>query len=151
LFLFFKKENFLHHKGVSALRRVILLSFIILSHTSAALAADCSKAADQSTMNSCANQAYKKSDRALNDIYNQIQHRLKDDPGTGKKLTAAQKAWIQFRDSECNFAASGVAGGSIAPMIQSECADSLTQDRIKQLKTYLNCQEGDTSCPVPPG
>jgi hypothetical protein len=34
-------------------------------------------------------------------------------------------------------------------MIFSLCRDSLTQARSKDFESYLHCQEGDLSCPVP--
>jgi hypothetical protein len=34
-------------------------------------------------------------------------------------------------------------------MIELLCRDGLTQNRIKDFQGYLNCEEGDMSCPVP--
>ncbi len=62
---------------------------------------------------------------------------------------ATQRAWVAFRDAECDFQTSAVAGGSAAPMIHAMCLDSQTKRRIEDFKTYLNCEEGDMSCPVP--
>ena len=60
-----------------------------------------------------------------------------------------QRAWIAFRDAECKFASSGVEGGSVQPMIHSGCLQGLTDARVTQLGSYLKCEEGDLSCPVP--
>jgi uncharacterized protein YecT (DUF1311 family) len=117
--------------------------------TSAAAADNCADAQDQATMNQCADKAYKASDAKLNKLYRQITGRLKDDRDAAKLLVAAQKAWIAFRDAECKFSSSGATGGSIYPMTLAQCLDGVTQDRIKSLQAYLNCPEGDTSCPVP--
>ena len=43
----------------------------------------------------------------------------------------------------------GVVGGSVMPMLVAQCMDGLTQSRIKAFEGYLNCKEGDLSCPVP--
>jgi uncharacterized protein YecT (DUF1311 family) len=40
--------------------------------------------------------------------------------------------------------------GSMYPMVIAGCKESLTNVRLKDFQGYLNCQEGDTSCPVPP-
>lgn len=113
-------------------------------------AADCANAIDQSTLNACAEKDYKKSDAELNKLYKDIRIRLSDQPDTVKKLVSAQRAWIAFRDAECDFATLNTQGGSAYGMLVSMCRDGLTQARIKEFKTYLSCEEGDMSCPVPP-
>jgi uncharacterized protein YecT (DUF1311 family) len=113
---------------------------------------DCmDKASSQADMNECADISYKASNATLNKLYAQIQQRLKDDPDTRKLLLATQRAWIAYRDAECNFAASATSGGSAYPMIAELCLDGMTQKRIGDLKSYLDCKEGDMACPVPTG
>ena len=97
----------------------------------------------------CADAAYKKADAGLNGAYKDILRRLKDDGAKTKLLVTAQKAWLTFRDAECAFSASGVAGGSIQPMVISLCLEKVTKERTKDLGVYLKCEEGDTECPVP--
>lgn len=86
----------------------------------------------------------------LNKLYKQIEHRLKDDADTTKQLVTAQRAWVAFRDAECNFSSSGASTGSVYPMIVSICLDGMTQKRIEDFRGYLECEKGDMSCPVPP-
>jgi uncharacterized protein YecT (DUF1311 family) len=124
----------------------LLLVILPVSH---AAAADCGNASDQATMNACADGGFKKSDAQLNALYKQIEKRLKSDADTTKLLVAAQRAWVSFRDAECTFSSSGVAQGSVYPMIYSLCLDGQTQKRIGDFKTYLKCEEGNMSCPVP--
>ncbi|MGS0541307.1 lysozyme inhibitor LprI family protein [Pseudomonas sp. Y5-11] len=112
-------------------------------------AVDCANASDQATMNQCAGQEFKSTDKELNAMYQQIIGRLKDNPDRKKLLVGAQRAWIGFRDTECKFSASGVEGGSVYPLIYSNCLTAVTKARIEALKQYLKCQEGDMSCPVP--
>lgn len=112
-------------------------------------AQDCANAATQMEMDACAGQSYKKSDAELNAVYKEVRGRLQDDADARNLLLAAQRAWLAFRDSECAFSASGTTGGSVYPMVVTQCKDGLTQDRSKALRAYLNCQEGDLSCPVP--
>ncbi|MCX2545253.1 lysozyme inhibitor LprI family protein [Pseudomonas sp. COW5] len=128
----------------------LLLALTPFLFTSVAHAAvDCANASDQATMNQCAGQEYKAADKELNAVYQQITARLKDNAEGKKLLISAQRAWIGFRDAECNFSASGVAGGSVYPLIYSNCLTSVTKVRIEALKQYLKCEEGDLSCPVP--
>jgi uncharacterized protein YecT (DUF1311 family) len=92
---------------------------------------------------------FKSADQALNQTFRKIQKRLSDDADGKARLVKAQRAWNAFRDAECTFQSSGDDGGSAAPMIAAGCQADLTKDRTKQLKVYLNCQEGDLACPVP--
>jgi len=112
-------------------------------------AADCANASDQMTLNECANNDYKKSDAELNKLYKEIRNRLNQQPDTAKQLVAAQRAWIVFRDAECDFATFNSKDGSAYAMLVNMCRDGLTQARIKDFKAYLACEEGDLSCPVP--
>lgn len=103
----------------------------------------------QMGMNICAAQDYAASDAKLNVAYGDIMKRLSDNAGARKLLQDSQRAWIAFRDAECKFASSGVEGGSVQPMIHSGCLQGLTDARVTQLDSYLKCEEGDLSCPVP--
>ncbi|RON38068.1 urease-associated protein [Pseudomonas frederiksbergensis] len=126
-----------------------LLALTPLLFITAAHAVDCDNATTQGDMNQCAGQQYKAADKELNTLYQQITQRLKDSPDAKKLLVSAQRSWVAFRDAECKFSASGVEGGSVYPLIYSNCTTSLTKARVEALKTYLKCEEGDLSCPVP--
>ncbi|MEI5681821.1 lysozyme inhibitor LprI family protein [Mesorhizobium sp. CCNWLW179-1] len=92
---------------------------------------------------------FKKADQALNQTFQKVQKRLADDADGKTRLVKTQRAWIAFRNAECTFQSSGDDGGSAAPMVAATCQAELTKSRTKQLKVYLNCQEGDLACPVP--
>lgn len=92
---------------------------------------------------------FKRADAALNATFKKIGQRLSDDTEGRARFVKAQRAWIAFRDAECTFQSSGDDGGSAAPMVATACKATLTTQRTKQLKGYLNCQEGDLACPVP--
>ncbi|ROO33622.1 MULTISPECIES: lysozyme inhibitor LprI family protein [unclassified Pseudomonas] len=127
----------------------LLLALAPLILASVAQADDCTNAMTQGEMNQCAAQEKKAADDELNRLYKQITARLKDNPGAKQLLVKAQRAWIGFRDAECNFSASGVEGGSVYPLIYGNCVTALTKARVETFKTYLKCKEGDLSCPVP--
>lgn len=122
---------------------------LLLSLTAQAAAQDCDTAADQTTMNLCAGEAYRAADAELNARYREIMERLLDDEAARGLLVEAQRAWLAYRDAECALAASGVEGGSIYPMILVTCLTDLTAARSADLAGYLACGEGDLSCPVP--
>ena len=112
-------------------------------------AADCAHALDQATMNRCATEEYQRADAVLNGLYKQAQQRLKDDDDQMKRLVAAERAWIAFRDLECKFV-SAASSGSAGEMVLATCLSSLTSQRSDALKGFLACPEGDLSCPLPP-
>jgi len=132
-----------------ATRRLTMALCLAIAAPLSARATGCADAATQTDLNICAAEALKASDAALNATYRQVMGRLKTDPAKRALLMNAQKAWLAFRDAECDFDGSDVVGGSIHPMIVSECVDALTQSRTHQLEAYLHCAEGDMSCPVP--
>ena len=109
----------------------------------------CNDQSTQADLDVCADQEFKAADTALNRAYTEIQKRLSDDADGKKRLTVAQKAWIGFRDAECDFQTFNSRDGSIYPMIVSECLTAMTKKRTEELKVYLNCEEGDLTCPVP--
>ncbi|MNI00227.1 hypothetical protein D3C85_713380 [compost metagenome] len=127
----------------------LLLALTPLLFTSMAVAVDCDNASNQATMNQCAAQQNAAADKELNALYQQITSRFKGNPDNKKLLVGAQRAWVAFRDAECKFSASGVEGGSVYPLIYSNCVTELTRARVQTFKNYLKCQEGDMSCPVP--
>jgi len=131
------------------LKLVIIAAGLLMAMPTIAFAKDnCADPQDQATMNECAGASLKASDRTLNELFGQIEARLKDDAGTRKLLVQAQRDWIRFRDAECAFETA--SAGSTAPMLAAMCANRLTQARAKEFEGFLNCPEGDTACPVPP-
>ncbi|MER2535697.1 MAG: lysozyme inhibitor LprI family protein [Rhizobiaceae bacterium] len=123
----------------------------LLGALSAAQAQKCDRADEsQAGMNICAAADHQAADRKLNKAYGDIMKRLSDDADARKRLQAAQRAWIAFRDAECDFSTADSREGTIYPALYSECLTALTDERTGQLSGYLNCEEGDMSCPVPP-
>ncbi|OIS90806.1 lysozyme inhibitor LprI family protein [Brucella cytisi] len=131
--------------------KTLLLSATLVLATSTFAFADesCGDKTNQTDMNICAAESLKKSDAEMNKVYKEIEGRLKNDADTTKLLVATQKAWIAFRDAECDFQSSTVKGGTAYPFVNSSCHDDMTQSRTKDLKAYLKCDEGDLDCPVP--
>lgn len=127
--------------------QISLLSAFILP---TAQADDCiENAQDQEEMNVCSQIDYLGVDAQLNNRFAEISKRIAKDSKTHQLLEDAQKAWVIFRDAECTFATSQTAGGSAHPMAYNICLTDLTQKRSDQILQYLNCEEGDVSCPVP--
>ncbi len=124
---------------------------LALAAVPAAAAADCPDATTQMELNQCAGAAAAAADAQLNAAYKEIRARLKGDAETTNLLVAAQRAWVAYRDAECSFEASGSTGGSIYPMVYALCVETVTNARVADFRQYLACEEGDLSCPLPPG
>lgn len=137
--------------GTRLIPSLLLMASLIALAPPPSAAQDCGDEATQTDMNMCAGRAFDAADDLLNRLYKQMTARLSDDTAATRLLVTAQRAWISYRDAECGFAASGVEGGSIYPMILSQCLTDLTNARAADFSRYLSCEEGDLSCPLPPG
>jgi len=115
-----------------------------------AAAADCDPNATQQELNACTGAALEAADGELNALYGQMKARLGGDGDTLHLMTLAQRAWIAWRDAECDFTSASVSGGSIYPMIRGQCLTDLTNARVADFRRLLSCEEGDLSCPLPP-
>jgi uncharacterized protein YecT (DUF1311 family) len=54
--------------------------------------------------------------------------------GAEQALVKAQRAWIDYRDAECNAAGFQARGGTMEPMLVAGCLADITDKRTKELK-----------------
>lgn len=85
----------------------------------------------------CVKASAKTWDKRLNTAYQALMQR--SDGAQKEPLKAAQRSWIQFRDGNCRFYASGE--GSISQVEAAECLRAMTQQRTCELEAANN-QEG---------
>ena len=129
----------------------LALALLLALAAPVAARADCDPNATQTELNQCYGALFDAADAELNGLYRAMTGRLGGDTATKDLLRAAQRAWIGWRDAECDFAASSVAGGSVYPMIRAGCLTEITRARSADFRRYLACEEGDLSCPLPSG
>lgn len=106
-----------------------------------AAAGECGAAMTQADLNACAGRDFKAADARLNAAYvkaRDLMRRIdadlpKIDRGAEVALLGAQRAWISFRTQACRAEAYASYGGSIAPMVEANCATRLTEARTKDL------------------
>ena len=117
--------------------------FVGISVSSTVFAQDACNPNDisQQAMNICAAADYDAADAKLNKLYGELAEAAADE-ATLKLLRKSQRASLVFRDSECDYAASDSLGGSIYPLLVSQCLTRLTEARIAQLKADANCEGG---------
>lgn len=112
-------------------------------------AIDCNNASSTVEMNYCGEQAYMKADDELNRVYQQIVKGIdaQDDADADRRkqwkdtLKAAQKAWIDFKEKDCNeLIYLEWGGGTGAASASYGCMLSKTEARIKELKERYEVQ-----------
>lgn len=90
----------------------------------------------QQGLNQCAQRAYQQADAELNRLYKQIlarQTRKIDQ----QRFQTAHQAWLKFRDLQCTYAAGRYEGGTIAPLIHSQCLTDITLLRNQYFRQFL--------------
>ncbi|MBE9227355.1 lysozyme inhibitor LprI family protein [Phormidium sp. LEGE 05292] len=96
---------------------------------------NCKDPQTQLEINICAGIEYRNADKRLNQVYQQLMPKLS--AARKQKFILAQRAWINFRDANCEFERSQFEGGTIAPAIQAGCLTQLTKTRTAQLEKYI--------------
>lgn len=92
---------------------------------------DCENARTQTEMNICSAAEYQAADKILNKTFN---HHIKGLSKSEKQaLQSAQRSWITYRDQACYSFSLTAEGGSIQPLIQSNCLNRLTNERTQLL------------------
>ena len=114
-------------------------------------AKDCMETATtQSQRNQCATSQLKAADDELNRVYQDILKRYKNDRQFVQKLRNAQQAWLKFRDAELEakfpFADKQARYGSVYPMCANLFLAQRTQERIKDLRQWLDGTEEGNLC-----
>ena len=113
----------------------------------------CAAAVTQVDMNACWANRAKQADGMLYAIYAKVTAGLHGLGVDIPSLADAQIAWIVMRDKTCAFETSLYAGGSIAPMISSECVARVTQARTVRLAAFLSAKQAGSvakALPVDP-
>ena len=81
-------------------------------------------------------------DARLNSVYQAWTEALKhtkpdeakDDAEILKRLVAAERAWIAFRDADCSLQSTSMLGGTGEPSAYGDCVYAMTKARVKALE-----------------
>lgn len=103
---------------------------------------DCENAQTQADMTSCAQARYEEADKGLNAQYKKTRGAMvaidkdldADKKGAEQALLKAQRAWITYRDAQCENYGFQARGGTMEPMLVAGCLADLTDLRTKELK-----------------
>jgi uncharacterized protein YecT (DUF1311 family) len=98
---------------------------------------------DNMGLKECTNKAHSEADKVLTNTYRSIQAALRttqpgDSEADNKKeeftrLLASERAWITYRDAECDLQGVEMLGGSGEGLVIGTCLYSLTQQRANDL------------------
>ncbi len=107
---------------------------------------DCDKETVQMEMNMCAGANLEAANGELNRVYQKLMSQQTDQKSK-EQLKDVERAWVAFRDKECDWEIGPQEdGGSIWPMAMDNCLQEKTDARIRELKSQLDCVEGDVTC-----
>jgi len=123
----------------------VALLFVQAGSSEAAETIDCDYPQYQIEMSLCAARDFDSADAALNDQWAATSTRMKaldmkiDEendrlPGHFETLLEGQRAWLKFRDAQCLSESFMARGGSMQPMLDSQCKTYLTNLRTQQLR-----------------
>ena len=109
---------------------------------------NCDDPIAQQEMNGCAAQEFHEADGALNAQWKLTAEEMKrrdgrhGEPDDGRPshfdtLLTGQRAWLKFRDTQCDLEGYLFRGGSMEPLIVATCRTGLTQARTEQLKDLI--------------
>lgn len=104
---------------------------------------DCSNAQTQAEMTECAVNDFDAADKALNAQWKRTRAAMvetdanldADQKGAEKALLKGQRAWIDYRDGQCEAEGFSARGGTLEPMLVASCKAHLTDLRTKELKS----------------
>lgn len=130
--------------------RFVALGALLFAPTSLAAepAGECDDPRTQAEMNICAARDFAAADAALNEQWTiaATQMKARDaavdreydrQPGHFETLLESQRAWLKFRDAQCLAEGFKARGGSLQPLLVSQCKSYLTELRIQQLRDLV--------------
>lgn len=114
--------------------RVFLLTFFVFA-TGTVARAQCDDAKTTLQINECFAKELKKADAELNSVYQSTMKKL--EPADAVLLRKAQRAWLVYRDAQCEADRALWGQGTGGPAAFMSCKLELTRKRTAEIqKTY---------------
>lgn len=112
-----------------------LLVFSAITTPATAQDWDCLNAGElpQQGMNFCAAQDFHKADAALNAAWSLVRKDAIKRSDGHDPLLIAQRAWLDYRDNQCEAESIVFEGGSLQPFINATCRARATRARTEEL------------------
>lgn len=149
------------------MRRALIfaIGFVALATNSEVFPAEpapvCDMNAQQNQMEltMCSARLYEQADAEMNQLYkSQLRYDAKFSklnkenhvPGGVELLRAAQRAWLAYRDKSCAYEnppdPPGSTKGSSEDELEYRCLTFYTEERVRRLRQYLDCQSKNGPC-----
>jgi uncharacterized protein YecT (DUF1311 family) len=107
----------------------------LISMAFQANAINCKDPQNQMENNECSANELEKEDKLLNKVYGDFRKSL--EKKDQDKLKTAQISWIKYKEQFCEFEGSLMEGGSMMPLVISECKKELTQQQRKRITSLI--------------
>jgi uncharacterized protein YecT (DUF1311 family) len=124
---------------------MIFIALLLLAAQDAPV--DCAKAMTQRDLSECADLRFQEADREMNAQWRVTLAALRKadkeiagdgyGPPSAQRLLDAQRAWLTYRDAQCLVEGEYARGGSMRPMLESQCKATLTGERTETLRELL--------------
>jgi uncharacterized protein YecT (DUF1311 family) len=134
------------------IRAAVLAAFVATqAHAAPQFKVDCSDPQSNSEMKFCTEVELKRADAELNEVYQQALTAAREGyrkmhgelgyenmPDSEAVLRKAQRAWVAFRDANCDYQYQVYYGGSLAGLSFLACKSDMTKARVHELKAMMN-------------
>ena len=120
-------------------RKLFCLLTLVLICVAPAMAVDCEHADSTAEMSECGGIEFTKADKELNEVYGKLMKML--DTEGQRRLKAAQRAWLSFRDADADFRADVHRGGTWEPITATAARTDLTRQRVNALKEEMEVRK----------
>ncbi|MFC5458484.1 lysozyme inhibitor LprI family protein [Massilia niabensis] len=123
----------------------VLVLLLLSAHAGPSFALDCNKRLTTVELNECASKEKDKVEAKLNSTYQRIMKSLsRPDPDTDseqrsrmkKSLISAQRAWVTFREADCDAVYEKHADGTIRNLMYISCLQRHAEKRVKDLESF---------------
>lgn len=114
----------------------LFLAALVLTSSVSAFASKCDDMTSTIEIRMCLAKELEKEDKRLNVVYGKLVKKL--DKVGQTKLRNAQRAWIAFRDAECEYSSDEMRGGTFEVVLLSSCHVSMTKERADQLQDSVD-------------
>lgn len=137
-----------------------LIAIASLALAASAFAAEpplnCNNAQSNLEMKMCAQRDFEAADKELNEVYAKAIKDARDTyndskgqiggegmPNLEEKLRGVQRAWLAYRDTNCEYQSLMYWGGTHASLAYGLCKVDMTKARTKELKETMDGPEGE--------
>lgn len=137
-------HGFARAAGITAAGLLVLISSPAVAQDTAA---ECDDSLGQNGLTACAARlaeeadadmaaAFARAKKAMEAIDKDVSEVRPNPAGAVEALEQSQRGWLEYRQGRCIIAGFAERGGSMEPMMVSECKEEMTRTRIAELNAW---------------